>query len=134
MFSDTFVRLSRRFNDITLLRRAAAIVSIGTIGAINLIDMIICSSSNDHLNMNSVKTTNATTFAFESSVCTIYPSYFSNFAILILIATAVVVQLTHMCKFGLMLAIAGIPQIQLFRILNKSLISEANFTACKKKT
>lgn len=119
IFPDTFVGLSRRFNDVTVLRRAAAIVSIGAIGAINLTDMIICSTSSaNHLTPpGAANATNASTFAFESTVCTSYPSYFSNFTILILIATSVVVQLTHMCKFGLMLAIAGTYFTYYFSIL-----------------
>lgn len=44
---------------------------------------------------------------FASTVCTQFPSYFSNYAVLILVATSVVVQLTHVCKFILMLIIAG---------------------------
>lgn len=123
IFSDSFVRLSRRFNDITILRRAAAIVSIGSVGAINLTDMIICSSSStNHPGLGTASTAlNGT--AFQSTVCTLYPSYFSNFAILILIATAVVVQLTHMVKFGIMLTIAGTKRHYYFNIIFYRLIT-----------
>lgn len=47
------------------------------------------------------------TMPFASTVCVYFPSYYSNYAILILVATSVVVQLTHVCKFILMLIIAG---------------------------
>lgn len=36
-----------------------------------------------------------------------YPSYLSNFAVLILIATAVIAQLTHVTKITLMLFMTG---------------------------
>lgn len=36
-----------------------------------------------------------------------YPSYLSNFAVLILIATAVIAQLTHVTKITLMLCMTG---------------------------
>lgn len=117
IFSDSFVRLSRRFNDITILRRAAAIVSIGSVGAINLTDMIICSSSSAHRPELGTATAALNDTAFQSTVCTLYPSYFSNFAILILIATSVVVQLTHMVKFAIMLTIAGTMRHHFFDII-----------------
>lgn len=44
---------------------------------------------------------------YSSTVCTHFPSYFSNYAILILIATSLVAQLSHLCKFCLMLVITG---------------------------
>lgn len=37
----------------------------------------------------------------------LFPSYFSNYAVLILVAVAVVVQLSHLIKIGLMIFIAG---------------------------
>lgn len=108
IFSENVLMLSRRFNDINILRRTAAIVSIITVGVTNLSDMIMCSFMTNHLSVNHAGPINITTFEhLESTICKLYPSYFSNFAILILVATSVVVQLTHMCKFGLMLTIAG---------------------------
>lgn len=115
--------LSRRFNDINILRRTAAIVSIITVGMTNLSDMIMCSFMTNHLSVNHDSSINITTFEhLESTICKLYPSYFSNFAILILIATSVVVQLTHMCKFGLMLMIAGIKCIFFYLNFNEMLI------------
>lgn len=120
---------SKRFNDIHILRRTAAILTVGLLGCTNLLDMFMCASTNDHLPSNdrffsainvtvqNVTTTlspsglpldhNSSTADFASTVCTQFPSYFSNYAVLILVATSVVVQLTHVCKFILMLIIAG---------------------------
>lgn len=130
-FSETIVNLSKRFNDIHILRRTAAILTIAILGCTNLFDMLMCASSIDHLpsngNFNSTINVGAhqtttlnpnriehgfrneieSSSYFASTVCTMFPSYFSNYAILILIATSVVVQLTHVCKFILMLIIAG---------------------------
>lgn len=44
---------------------------------------------------------------FSSTVCLYFPSYFSNYAVLVLIATSLIVQLSHICKICLMTAIAG---------------------------
>lgn len=133
-FSEAIVNISKRFNDIHILRRTAAILTIAILGCTNLFDMLMCASTMDHLpsndsfnpniNVSSRQTTTTATLSpnrvinglpthvesssyFASTVCTLFPSYFSNYAILILVATSVVVQLTHVCKFILMLIIAG---------------------------
>lgn len=110
-FSDEIINISKRFNDIHLLRRAAAIFTITIVGLTNLIDMFLCAScvepntNNTTSTLTAMPTTSDSYFA--STICKQFPSYFSNYAILILIATSIVVQLTHVCKFILMLIIAG---------------------------
>lgn len=116
--------MSRRFNDVSVLRRLAAIVCVCIVGASNLLDMYACAVATAHRPANyfapeiadimHLNATHAHEFDsspddkhFASTVCKRFPSYFSNFAILILIATALVSQLTHLCKFGLMLLVAG---------------------------
>lgn len=131
-FSETIVNASKRFNDIHFLRRTAAILTIAIVGCTNLFDMFMCASTIDHMPSNDslynainvsaqkVSTTlspnqiisglqndHKSSAYFASTICTQFPSYFSNYAILILVATSVVVQLTHVCKFILMLIIAG---------------------------
>lgn len=109
-FSDSIVRISKRFNDINILRRTAAVLTISIVGCFNLIDMLMCASTINHSPTNNNTWINLgqySTSDFASTVCIQFPSYFSNYAILILIATSVVVQLTHMCKFILMFIIAG---------------------------
>lgn len=123
---------SKRFNDIYFLRRAAAVLTIAIVGCTNLLDMFMCASTMDHLPTNDrlynainvsgqqisttlspnqilsgLTTDHKSSEYFASTVCTQFPSYFSNYAVLILVATSVVVQLTHVCKFILMLIIAG---------------------------
>lgn len=44
---------------------------------------------------------------FDSSVCLLFPSYFSNFAVLLLVATSLIAQLSHICKIILMCLISG---------------------------
>lgn len=116
--------MSKRFNDISILRRLAAIVCITIVGASNLFDMYACAFATEHRPTNyftselasiiHLNATHAQQFDrslddkyFASTVCKQFPSYFSNFSILILIATTLVSQLTHLCKFGLMLLVAG---------------------------
>lgn len=132
-YSESMVNISKRFNDIHILRRTAAILAIAIVGCTNLFDMLMCASITDHLAANETfyPNMNATTYNiltttlspnrvliglpddfqsstyFASTVCTQFPSYFSNYAVLILVATSMVVQLTHVCKFILMLIIAG---------------------------
>lgn len=119
-FSETALNMSKRFNDIHILRRLAAIFTIAIVGSTNLMDMLLCASAIESNTINDTSTAIplATAFPsmqtalpsssyFASTVCIQYPSYFSNYAILILIATSIVVQLTHVCKFILMLIIAG---------------------------
>lgn len=68
----------------------------------------MCASTSDHLsNITAPQITNGSTPHLASTICTQFPSYFSNYAVLILIATSIVVQLTHVCKFVLMFIIAG---------------------------
>lgn len=71
---------------------------------------ILLSSStiiNNLLNNTQLTLTTDANQLYSSTVCTYFPSYFSNYAILILIATSLVAQLSHLCKFCLMLVIAG---------------------------
>lgn len=46
-----------------------------------------------------------------STLCTQFPSYFSNYSVLILIATTVITQLSHVCKICLMTIIAGMLRV-----------------------
>ena len=52
---------------------------------------------------------------FASSVCLLFPSYFSNFAVLVLVATSLIAQLTHICKIILMCLISGKKKGKTFR-------------------
>lgn len=116
--------MSRSFNDINILRRLAAILTVGIVGISNLFDMYMCASSfttTTKYNNATMAKTIALTIPYDSTnvnrtlngehfasvVCTLFPSYYSNYAILILIATSMVAQLTHICKFCLMLVLAG---------------------------
>lgn len=124
LFPVNIIEMSRRFNDVSILRRLAAIVCISIIAASNLLDMYACGMATQnqpvnyfgheiadilHLNASHAEHFNRSLdeHYFASTVCTHFPSYFSNFAILVLIATSIVSQLTHICKFCLMLVVAG---------------------------
>lgn len=122
--------MSRGFNDINILRRLAAILTVGIVGATNLFDMYMCASSftTPFTNTTTIVRNTSHTIPFITShlthanrtlndghfasvVCTLFPSYYSNYAILILIATSMVSQLTHICKFCLMVVLAGMISI-----------------------
>jgi hypothetical protein len=57
-----------------------------------------------HANATSTQTVNSTQ---QPSIHCIFPSYFSHFAILILIAISVVTQLSHLTKILLMVIVTG---------------------------
>lgn len=63
--------------------------------------------NNNRINDTQMTLTTDINQLYSSTVCTHFPSYFSNYAILILIATSLVAQLSHLCKFCLMLVITG---------------------------
>ncbi|XP_062548182.1 adenylate cyclase type 3 [Armigeres subalbatus] len=102
-----FVTLnSKRFNDSVGLRTSTAIVIVLLLGISNVTDMLAASRRTPlHLNV-----TNASFLSSEmhpSTIC-LFPSYFSNFAVLILVAVSIITQLSHLSKIALMVAIAAI--------------------------
>lgn len=119
---EKFVNLSKRFNDTRFLRSFAAITICLALGCSNLVDMYFfttvikfvdfglparCGSlDNDTNNYNQTEIEKCTDSP--SPEVTIYPSYMSNFAVLILIAVSVIAQLTHTIKILLMIVITGL--------------------------
>ncbi|XP_036321319.1 adenylate cyclase type 3 [Rhagoletis pomonella] len=118
-----FVSLSKRFNDITFVRELAAIIIAVTIGLSNVVDMyfFVTFLKTDHVVLESEidAITEGIVVAEPVSASMqvsppipgeifMYPSYMSNFAVLILIATAVIAQLTHMTKIVLMIVFTAV--------------------------
>lgn len=75
----------------------------------------MCSSSetsfrskrNNSFDYNNNNNNNNRSDIFSSTICLYFPSYFSNYAVLVLIATSMIVQLSHICKICLMITFAG---------------------------
>lgn len=126
LFPESVIKISGSFNDISILRRLAAILTVSIVAISNLFDMYMCASSSIAPLINTTTIVRNTTRTipldtsyvnsgnrtlsgeqFGSVVCLFYPSYYSSYAILILIAISMVSQLTHICKFCLMLVFAG---------------------------
>lgn len=129
MLPKFFVDVSKRFNDITFVRELAAIIIALTIGLSNVIDMFffVTFMRTDHI-VSSESEFNATAGLEEIATAEhllpesfvaqmrdavpteriLYPSYLSNFSVLILIAIAVIAQLTHLTKILLLLSIAAL--------------------------
>ncbi|XP_037927319.1 adenylate cyclase type 3 [Teleopsis dalmanni] len=117
-----FVSISKRFNDITFVRELAAIIIAVTLGLSNVIDMyfFLAFVKTEHIvtegefNVTTVgfSVTESVNEPLEDSTLEsdfiVYPSYMSNFAVLILISIAVIAQLTHVTKIVLMLIIAAL--------------------------
>ncbi|KAH8262644.1 hypothetical protein KR026_004940 [Drosophila bipectinata] len=137
MLPKFFVDVSKRFNDITFVRELAAIIIALTIGLSNVVDMFFFVTFVRTEHIVSESEFNATAGlegdvedVEDSGVVTaehllpasfveqmreavptervLYPSYLSNFGILILIAIAVIAQLTHLTKILLLLSIAAL--------------------------
>ncbi|KAH8292802.1 hypothetical protein KR054_006894 [Drosophila jambulina] len=133
MLPKFFVDVSKRFNDITFVRELAAIIIALTIGLSNVIDMFffVTFVRTEHIVSESeFNATGGMEGELEDGVITaehllpesfveqmreavpteriLYPSYLSNFGILILIAIAVIAQLTHLTKILLLLSIAAL--------------------------
>uniref|UniRef100_A0A1A9VZY0 adenylate cyclase n=1 Tax=Glossina brevipalpis TaxID=37001 RepID=A0A1A9VZY0_9MUSC len=115
-----FVSISKRYNDFTLVRELTAVSIVLMIGLSNVIDMFFfvtfiksehivsesvfnqTQSEEDFLKAEPMTMIDATPEPLDNII---YPSYLSNFAVLILIATAVIAQLTHVTKIILMVFI-----------------------------
>ncbi|KAH8409996.1 hypothetical protein KR009_003788 [Drosophila setifemur] len=136
MLPKFFVDVSKRFNDITFVRELAAIIIALTIGLSNVVDMFffVTFVRTEHIvsesEFNATAGLEGEVDLEESGVVTaehllpasfveqmreavptervLYPSYLSNFGVLILIAIAVIAQLTHLTKILLLLSIAAL--------------------------
>lgn len=64
-------------------------------------------SANHNINSDYLSDIASTINLMEPSIQCIFPSYFSHFAILILIAITIVTQLTHLMKILLMVVVTG---------------------------
>ncbi|XP_067620996.1 adenylate cyclase type 3 isoform X2 [Eurosta solidaginis] len=117
---DFFVSLSKRFNDITFVRELAAIIIALTLGFSNFVDMyfFVTFLKTDHVVLESeveaitegIVPSEPMSASMQSATpipgeIYMYPSYMSNFAVLILVAITVIAQLTHITKIVLMFVI-----------------------------
>ncbi|XP_054082506.1 adenylate cyclase type 3 [Zeugodacus cucurbitae] len=121
---ESLVSLSKRFNDITFVRELTAIILALTIGFSNVVDMyfyviylktdhVVVESEIDTITKN-ILASPEPSFASLLANATLpdeihmFPSYMSNYAVLILIAIAVIAQLTHITKIVLLIIITAL--------------------------
>ncbi|XP_053673323.1 adenylate cyclase type 3 [Anopheles nili] len=101
-----FVTLnSKRYNDSTSLRKSTAIIIVLLLGVSNVSDML-AASHRTPFGLNITNVSFASSEMEPSSVC-LFPSYFSNYTVLILIATSIITQLSHLSKILLMIIITA---------------------------
>uniref|UniRef100_A0A1I8MJ11 Adenylate cyclase type 3 n=1 Tax=Musca domestica TaxID=7370 RepID=A0A1I8MJ11_MUSDO len=118
---DFFVSISKRYNDFTLVRELTAVIIVLTLGLSNIIDeyFFVAYIKSEHIVTESVfnKTQSEEDFLVAEPMIDatpepldniMYPSYLSNFSVLILIATTVIAQLTHYVKIILLILITGL--------------------------
>ncbi|XP_065358366.1 adenylate cyclase type 3 [Calliphora vicina] len=116
-----FVSISKRYNDFTFVRELTAIIIVLTLGLSNIIDeyFFVAYIKSEHIVSESVfnKTQSEEDFLVAEPMIDatpdpldniVYPSYLSNFCVLILIATTVIAQLTHFVKIILLTQITGL--------------------------
>nr|XP_029727324.1 adenylate cyclase type 3-like [Aedes albopictus]XP_029727325.1 adenylate cyclase type 3-like [Aedes albopictus]XP_029727326.1 adenylate cyclase type 3-like [Aedes albopictus]XP_029727327.1 adenylate cyclase type 3-like [Aedes albopictus] len=99
---------SKRFNDCVGLRTSTAVVIVLLLGISNAGDMLAASFRTPlHLNITVTDVSFLPNEMHPSTGC-LFPSYFSNFAVLILVAVSIITQLSHLSKIALMVAITAI--------------------------
>ncbi|XP_049536076.1 adenylate cyclase type 3 [Anopheles darlingi] len=96
---------SKRYNDSTSLRKSTAIIIVLLLGISNVSDMLAASHRTPQT-LNITNVSFASTDMEPASVC-LFPSYFSNYTVLILIATSIITQLSHLSKILLMIIITA---------------------------
>ncbi|XP_069698186.1 adenylate cyclase type 3-like isoform X2 [Periplaneta americana] len=97
-FPRPLVRCSEAMNNSLWMRRVIAIVVILLLGVANIVDMVSCTTPSSP--------SNCTTVEDLGTVC-LYPSYFSYFGVLVLVAASLPAQVSHLVKAGLLFLIAA---------------------------
>ncbi|KDR18334.1 Adenylate cyclase type 3, partial [Zootermopsis nevadensis] len=97
-FPRPMVRCSEALNNSLWTRRVIGVVVIALLGVTNIVDMVSCTVPSSPSNYT-------TTTEDLGSVC-LYPSYFSYFCVLVLIAASLPAQVSHLVKAGLLFLIA----------------------------
>ncbi|PSN34624.1 Adenylate cyclase type 3 [Blattella germanica] len=96
-FPRPLVKCSEIMNNSVWMRRVIAVVVILLLGIANTVDMVSCTTPSSP--------NNCTTTEDLGSVC-LYPSYFSYFGVLVLVAASLPAQVSHLIKAGLLFLIA----------------------------
>ncbi|XP_022190546.2 adenylate cyclase type 3 [Nilaparvata lugens] len=96
IFPRPVVQLSESLNGIHWLRKLITVVVIGVLGVTNLIDVISCT---DPISLE--PPSNCTSIEDVRAAC-LYPSYFSYFSVLVLVAAGLPAQLSHLVKTALL--------------------------------
>ncbi|XP_067008082.2 adenylate cyclase type 3-like [Anabrus simplex] len=97
-FPRPLVRISEIMNNSLWMRRVLGVIVILLLGAANVVDMVSCTTPASPANCT-VKEVDP------GSVC-LYPSYFSYFCVLVLVAASLPVQLSYLAKAILLILIA----------------------------
>uniref|UniRef100_A0A1B0GLG2 Adenylate cyclase type 3 n=1 Tax=Lutzomyia longipalpis TaxID=7200 RepID=A0A1B0GLG2_LUTLO len=99
IFPEWIVNISRKFNDQIWLRRTAAILVVLIIVLMNFLDMVFltCTDNNNNFLNETLHQSNQDEEAN-------FPSYFTNYAVLILIGTSILAQISHVIKILLVIA------------------------------
>lgn len=93
------VQCSTAANNTLWARRLLAAVAVLILGSVNAVDMVSCDFS--------TLPSNCTVTGELGATC-LYPSYFSYFCVLVLVAASLPTQISHLIKIGIFFAIVGI--------------------------
>ncbi|GAB0096782.1 Adenylate cyclase [Sergentomyia squamirostris] len=102
IFPGFLVKFSKQYNDLFWLRKITALLTVFALIGMNFLDMVAFKMEMDNTN----RTTNAIETLSYSR--TYYPSYFTNFSVIILICISILAQFSHVIKIHLIVASTAI--------------------------
>nr|CAD7400965.1 unnamed protein product [Timema cristinae] len=97
-FPRPLVKCSEAVNNSLWIRRVMGVFVILLLGTANIVDMVSCTSPSSIIN--------CTTVEDAGKVC-LYPSYFTYFCVLVLVAASLPAQLSYLFKAGLLFLISA---------------------------
>ncbi|XP_063239440.1 adenylate cyclase type 3 isoform X2 [Bacillus rossius redtenbacheri] len=98
VFCKSLVKCSETMNNSLWSRRLMCVVMILLLATASFVDMVSCRMPRSPLN--------CTVSEDQGSAC-LYPSYFSHFCVLVLVAASMPAQLSHLAKAGFMVLVAA---------------------------
>ncbi|KAL0274464.1 UNVERIFIED_CONTAM: hypothetical protein PYX00_006878 [Menopon gallinae] len=115
-FPRFLVSCSTTANNVLWARRTLAAVAILILGCVNAVDMVTC-------NVMAVPRNDTETVDIAESC--LYPSYFSYFCVLVLVAASLPTQISHLLKIAIFFVIVAIHCIMNIFVISEALNCEA---------
>ncbi|KAK6623164.1 hypothetical protein RUM43_009016 [Polyplax serrata] len=117
LFFKEIVQCSVTASNILWVRRLLAAVEILVLASVNAVDMVSCDISSSPLNCTAGGDT--------TTIC-LYPSYFSYFCVLVLVAASLPTQISHLIKIGIFFVVVALHCAMNFFVVSTALECEEN--------